>query len=267
MTLPAPRELGVIGIGQLGQLYAGGALRLGLRVTPLLRGQDRPAFYDALPPGTPLLLSLPEDALAGEVAQVPAARKDDVVLVQNELFPTQWRALGLANPTVLTVWLSKKKSRPVEVARATLAHGPFARLFVQIHEALGLPARVATDESELLQDIVAKYVFILTINALGLVENLTLGEWLKRDPEGVRALIAEAARLGSWHAGQEVPPERLTPAVLAAMEALHGYPARGRSAGERLARAQRDLAEATIAAPRLLEIARWCQGAAAPGGA
>lgn len=263
MSMRAPRDLGIIGVGQLGQLYAAGALRLGMRVTPLLRGQDRAAFYEALPPGTPLLLSLPEDALASEVQAVPSTRRDDVILVQNELFPHQWRALGLPHPTVATVWLSRKKHRPIEVARTSLAHGPFAQLFVDIHEALELPARVAVDDDELLQDIVAKYAFILTINALGLVENLTLGEWLARDPEGVRVLIAEAVRLGAWHAGQEMAAESISPAVLEAMQALAGYPARGRTARERLLRAARDLAHARVEAPRLLAIAT-SQGPPAP---
>lgn len=251
-----PSDLVVYGVGQLGQLFAGGALRLGLRAVPIARDTDRSAVFASVPPHTPILLSVPEDALEGAVRDVPAERHSDVLLVQNELFPQRWRALGLDAPTVLVVWLSKKKARPVEVARPTFAYGRHARLAARIHDELELPARVLDEEEELHQELVSKFAFILTINALGVVENLPLGQWLAKDRARVLALVDEARLLGEAHLGATVAAEYTELAVLEAMAALKDYPAKGRTAEARVVRAARDAAAFGLHLPAVLEISR-----------
>lgn len=251
-----PSDLVVYGVGQLGQLFAGGALRLGLRVLPVVRETDRAAVFEGLPPRTPVLLSVPEDALEQAVHDVPGDRHGDVMLVQNELFPKRWHALGLDSPTVLVVWLSKKKGRPVEVARPTFAFGRHARLAVEMHRALDLPAQILEDEVALHQELVSKFSFILAINALGVVENLTLGAWLEKDRARVMALADEARLLAEAHLGASVDAEYVELAVVEAMTALHDYPARGRTARARVERAVRDAAAYGLSLPRLVEVSR-----------
>lgn len=253
--MAAPRELVVFGVGQLGQLYAAGALRLGLRVTPITRHDDPTTVLADLPLGTPILLAVSEDDLGPAVSKIPPARWGDLCLVQNELFPARWRALGLTEPTILVVWLSKKKARPVEVARVSPAYGKHAAIMTAMFEALELPAKALEDTAALDVELVAKFAFILTINALGLVENLTLGEWLARDPETVARLVTEAQALGEAHLGHPVPREEIHARVEEAMRGLSTYPARGRTASARLARAKVDAERFGLDVPALFKIA------------
>ncbi|MEW5848194.1 MAG: hypothetical protein AB2A00_05240 [Myxococcota bacterium] len=237
MSTSWPSDLVVVGLGQLGQLYAGGALKLGIRVTPVVRTTPRPLALSALPGHTPILVAVGEDALGGVLEEIPAARRDHVVLLQNELFPSVWRAHGVRSPTVLIPWLSRKKGRPLEVARPTLAYGPHAGLFAAVHGALDLPCEVTTETARMEDGLVAKYTFIITINALGVQEDLTLGAWLRKDPARVDVLAAEAHALGQAQLGRPVPRDDVLRQAREAMAALPDYPARGRTARARIERA------------------------------
>ena len=77
-----PTDLWVFGLGQLGELLASGALRLGMRVTPVLRRTPRPLDFSAAPPGTPLLVAAGEGWEAA-VADIPASRRNDIIVLQN----------------------------------------------------------------------------------------------------------------------------------------------------------------------------------------
>lgn len=245
----------VYGPGELGRLYAGGALRLGRRVTPITRGSDRQEVFSSMPEDVPILLSVREDALAQAVADVPKARRRDVILVQNELFPKTLRALGLEEATVAVVWLLQKKGQPRLVARPTQVFGPSAAFFRDVHESLELPAEVLADERALARALVAKYAFIFAVNLLGVLADRTVGAWLIADQKKVLAAIDEGLELGAAEADLEGPLAGERAVCLEAMQALSSMPARGRTAKERVERASRRAKELSLSLP-LLEEAR-----------
>lgn len=254
--MSSARELLIFGVGQLGQLYAAGALRLGVRVWPLTRQMDAERTLAQFPEGEPILLAVAEASFGATLSEIPQSRRQDVVLVQNELFPTQLTEWGLDQATILTVWLSKKKGRPIELARTSSAFGPHAALFHQIHQALDVPSVVLDTRAELHADIAAKFTFILTINALGLVENLSLGQWLEKDPAQVSRLIDEARALAQAHLQAQVDAAETRHRVMEAMEGLRDYPAKGRSAQARLKKALSDAERFALELPALRNIAR-----------
>jgi hypothetical protein len=239
------RQLVVCGLGQLGQLFGAAALAADVQVTPLLRRSDR-AVLDDIPEDTPVLLTVGERDLGSSVASLPASRRSHLILVQNELFPSVWRDAGATEPTVAIVWISKKKGRPVEVGGPTRVFGRYAEDVRAWHDALDLPCEVLADERALGAALVSKYAFILTINALGVVENFSLGEWLERDESRVRGLIADATSLGRAHLGDDVDEDAVTRDVLAGMKALAHYPAKGRTAAARVERAKADAARFSL---------------------
>lgn len=241
----------ILGLGQLGQLFGASALKAGHRVTPLLRNQPREPVFDHLPAGVPIWVTVGEKDLPSAVQSLPEARLADVILVQNELFPSVWEGLGLKNPTVAVVWISKKKGRPVEVGGPTQVFGPHAEHVALLHRAMALPIDTLQEEGELGQALVDKYAFILTINALGLAENRTLGEWLAADAKRVEATAAEAALLGAALLGRSVDQKKTQAAVALGMEALSHYPARGRTAPARVQRALADAARFDLNLPTL----------------
>jgi len=249
------RELVVYGLGELGQLYGAAALRAGLRVTPITRTSDPRAVLHALAPDVPILVAVGEAALDPVLESIPSARRDAVILLQNELFPPAWRRHGVT-PTVFVPWLLKKRGTALLVARPTPVYGPHAALVRTLHEVLGLPATTLDTEPQLHQALVEKYAFILAINALGVLRDRTLALWLQEDPVRVQALASEAAALGAALCESAIDRARAAVVVEEGMRALGTMSARGRTASERLARALAHAQRLGIATPELARAAR-----------
>lgn len=249
------RNLVVWGVGELGTWLGGAALRAGLRVTPITRAQKPDEVWAGVPPRTPVLVAVGEDALDGVLRAVPSARALDVVLLQNELFPEAWQQRGVT-PTVLVPWFLKKRGQPELVGRPTRVFGAQAKLFGELHDALGVPWLELTDEQALHQALVEKYAFILTINALGLLKDRTLGVWVSEDPMRVEALAREATRLGALRCGASVDEQASVEATFEGMHALKTIAARGRTASERVRRALSHARERGLAMPELERVAR-----------
>jgi hypothetical protein len=247
-----PQDLVVVGLGQLGVLFGEAAMKAGRRVTPVRRDTDVERALDDVPCDAPLLLAVGERDLEGALAPFPKARWAEAILVQNELFPRVWQAAGLDDPTVAVVWLSKKAGSPVELGAPSQVYGKHAALLKQIHGALNLPCEVLATKADRDRALVAKFAFILAINALGLEHNLSLGDWLVKDRPRVLAVIDDARRLGEAHLGHAVDKARVQAKVEEAMRGLSHYPARGRTAKARLERAHKDAAAYSLSLPALL---------------
>lgn len=247
------REIVIYGLGELGQLYGAAALRAGLRVTPIIRASDPHAVLTAHSPDVPILVAVGEKALDEVLATLGPERADAVILLQNELFPGQYRKLGKV-PTVLVPWLLKKRGMPLLVARETPVFGRFAGLVCELHGALELPAVELASESALQQALVEKYAFIVTINALGLLRDRTLSMWLQEDLARVRELARETATLGAAHCDTPIDPSACVQVVEQAMHALGSMAARGRSARERVERALAEGARLGVALPELARV-------------
>jgi hypothetical protein len=250
------RNLAVYGLGELGQLYGAAALRAGYRVTPITRADDPQVALHGLPLDVPVLVAVGEASLDEVLTALGKSRGDAVILLQNELFPSLWRKHDI-QPTVLVPWLLKKRGTPLLVARPSPVLGRHAEVVLALHQALALPCDLLPHEHALHQALVEKYAFILTINALGLLRDRTLGLWLQEDPGRVAALARETAQLGAVLCESEVDLPRCERVVVEAMRALSTVSARGRSAEARVARAvsegQRiglELPELARAAPR-----------------
>jgi ketopantoate reductase len=259
------RELVIIGVGELGTLFGGGALRVGARVTPITRTMSAVEVLRDVAVGTPVLISVGENALPDVLATLPAAHRDAVVLLQNELFPSTYQAHGLT-PSVLVPWVLQKRGMPTIVARpspiyAVAPRGPVSEghdlsaLFAQIFDALSLAHVRLTNQQELAQALVDKYAFLLTINALGLSTDRTLGMWLQEDAPQVWDICAEATRLGEALVAAPVDAEQARSATQEAMIALAHMPARGRTARERVTRALGHAVRLRLSLPALARIA------------
>ena len=212
------RDLVVYGLGELGQLYGAAALRAGIRVTPITRAEDPKRVLRDFAPEVPILVAVGECDLEHVLCELGPARGQATILLQNELFPSAWRRHEI-QPTVLVPWLLKKRGTPLLVARPTPVFGLQAELVVTLHRALDLPVVSLRDEPALHQALVDKYAFILTINALGLLRDRTLGMWLQEDPLRVDALANEAAQLGAVLCQQAADSSRASKGVEAPAQA------------------------------------------------
>ncbi|MBI5497609.1 MAG: hypothetical protein HY904_21540 [Deltaproteobacteria bacterium] len=241
------QELVVLGLGQLGELFAVAALRHGMRVSPVRRTSPRPLPWNAWARGAPILVAVAEDALAPSVAELPPERLADVILLQNELFPSTWRTLELRTPTIMVPWFNRKNDQPVQVGPPTRVRGPHAALVRDLHAALRLPCELLSDDTALAAALAGKYAFIVTVNALGLKEDRTVSAWWRADPALVDALLRESAALAALLVDAAVA-DRAYHLARDGVELHQALSARGRSSR---ARVQRALARAHSRGMRL----------------
>jgi hypothetical protein len=240
----------VYGLGEIGSLFALGALKGDASVVPVVRGTDRERTFAGVHAFTPVVLAVPESHLAAAVRDVPPDRKGDVVLVQNEMFPSDWHALGLDRPTVATLWVLRKKGQPQLGARPTTIHGPHAQSMAAFLTNVDVAA-TAVDERASLHDIVLKYAFIVTVNALGVRGDMRVGEWMTHDPSLIDALLTEGVALGAARAGIALDTASAVDELLPALHAFGAMPARGRMARERVDRAIAHATTLGVRAPTL----------------
>ncbi len=260
MTASAVANVVVVGPGQLGRLFGGGALRLGARVTPVLREDDPGAVFKRVPADAPVWLTVPESALATVAEALPASRRKRAILVQNGLFVPDIEALGFDDATIVCVWTSAKPGQPLLVGRRSGVYGPQAAHVAAVHREVGLPCAVLDSERARDTELVAKYAFILAINGLGLEEAGTVAEVTSRDPQRTAAIVGEALALGALLADADVD---LADASTAVAEAFHGFaemPARGRAAAKRVLAACRDARERDVELPELAALASDASG-------
>lgn len=103
-------EVIIIGLGQLGRVFAGGLLRTGHTVIPVNRGDDMDALEKSHPAPKLVLVAVAENDLHGVLAALPGRWKPRAALIQNELLPRDWQAHGYVDPTIISVWFEKKKA-------------------------------------------------------------------------------------------------------------------------------------------------------------
>lgn len=157
----------VVGLGQLGRLFAEALSASGVVVVPVLRGQQIAAAVGALaaPPDL-VLLAVGERDLDDALAGVPAALKDRVGLLQNDLCLAEPQVPGA--PTVAVVWIERKHAKAPRALAPTPIGGPHAALLVRALATIGLPA-IVVDDTELATALVTKNVFIAVTNLAGFV--------------------------------------------------------------------------------------------------
>lgn len=179
----------IVGMGELGGVFARGFLKLGHPVVPVTREHTAQGALGDAPEPALALVTVGEDDLAPALESLPAAWRPRVGLVQNELLPSHWQAHGVAEPTVVIVWFEKKGGRDVLEVRPTLACGPAAELSTRALGALGIACRTIP-ETELAHELCLKNLYILTLNLSGLETQGVAGDLLGKD----RALYDELSR-------------------------------------------------------------------------
>jgi len=121
----------IIGLGQLGRVFAGGLLRVGCSVVPLNRNDDMAALARVHPNPERVLVAVGENDLHTVLGNLPDVWKSRIALIQNELLPRDWQAHGLVNPTVISVWFEKKKGIDAKPLIASPVAGPGADLLLR----------------------------------------------------------------------------------------------------------------------------------------
>jgi hypothetical protein len=248
-------EVVIIGLGQLGRVFAGGLLRAGCIVVPVNRGDDMAALAQRHAAPRLVLVAVAESDLHSVLEALPASWKPRTALIQNELLPRDWLAHGYADPTVVSVWFEKKKGIDARPLIASPAAGPGAPLLCRALDAIELPCREVAPGNELLFELVRKNVYILTTNIAGLKTGGTVSQLWAQHEAFARQVANEVMDIQDVLTGVKLDRDALIAGMLEAFDGDPAHGCTGRSAPARLARATRHADEFGLAVPTLRSLA------------
>ena len=225
----------IIGIGEMGGVFARAFLRSGFPVYPVVRGMALADVALDLPEPELVLVAVAEDELGAILKIMPAAWRDRLVLLQNELLPPHWQRFGL-EPSVISVWFEKKKGMDARVIVPSPVYGRHAQLVADALASIDIPTRVLASEQELLFELVLKNVYILTTNIAGLKTGGNVGELWSWSESLTRRVAVEVIQLQEKLTGEKLDADALISGMIRAFEGDFEHKCRGRSAPARLRR-------------------------------
>ncbi|MDH5218658.1 MAG: hypothetical protein OEX19_13235 [Gammaproteobacteria bacterium] len=244
----------IIGMGEMGGVFARGFLRSGYPVYPITRNMDIDAEVARIPDPALVLLAVGEGDLHASLEIIPAAWRDKLALLQNELLPRDWKNAGYDQPTVISVWFEKKKGQDVKVLISSPAFGPGADLLLDAMSAVDIDACKVASAEEMAYELVRKNVYILTTNIAGLECGGTVESLWNEHQALAREVAGEVMDIQQWLTGTELDRERLIDGFVEGINGDLAHQCMGRSAPSRLKRALGFADEAGLAVPKLRAI-------------
>lgn len=227
----------LVGIGEMGGVFARGLLRAGHPVYPVTRDTDIEEVAQAVPNPALVLVAVGEADLQPVLERLPAAWRDCLGLLQNEILPADWQRHGIADPTVISVWFEKKPGQEAKVIIPSPAYGPRAELLAAALEGIGIPTRILTNREDLLFELVLKNLYILTSNIAGLEAGGTVGALWADHRALANAVAGEVLDIQQALCGTRFDREAMIHGMLAAFDGDPQHKCMGRTAPARLARA------------------------------
>ena len=249
------KQVVIIGVGEMGGVFARGFLRQGRPLYSVIRDMNLAEEANLIPDPEGVLLAVGEKDLHEVLEKMPEAWRSRLILLQNELLPSDWRKHGLVDPTVISVWFEKKPGQDFKVIIPSPVYGPLSGLVSDALGAIGIPCKILASPEELLFELVVKNVYILTTNIAGLVcggnvqllweKNRELADQVARDVIAVQETLT----------GEKFDAEKLIAAMKTAFDGDPEHRCLGRTAADRLERALNMADQYGVDAPKLREIA------------
>ncbi|MFO7602766.1 MAG: hypothetical protein R6X06_03015 [Gammaproteobacteria bacterium] len=227
----------IIGLGEMGGVFARGLLRLGHPVFPVTRDMDMDAVAAAVPEPVMVLLAVAENDLQATLAKIPSRWRASLALLQNELLPRDWKRHHIETPTVISVWFEKKKGQDYKVLIPSPVHGPHAELLAQALASLEIPTFHADSAAAIEYELVRKNVYILTTNIAGLETGGNVEALWQQHQAFAREVANEIMDIQAWLVGHDLERARLIDGLVEGIEGDPAHQCMGRSAPGRLQRA------------------------------
>ncbi len=227
----------IIGLGEMGGVFARGFLRAGTPVYPVTRTMNIQQAAEAEPNPDLVLLAMAEKDLQATLATIPEKWKSRLTLLQNELLPADWEQHALTNPTVISVWFEKKKGQDVKVLVPSPVFGRGAELIKKALASIDIPVRIVPTKQHLEDELILKNVYILTTNIAGLVHRGNVEYLWNEQNDLAREVANEVMDIQAWLVGKDIDRKKLFTGFLEAINGDLNHQCMGRSAPARLARA------------------------------
>ncbi len=243
----------LVGIGEMGAVFARGFLRLGHPVFPVTRATDMADVAATATNPEAVLVAVGEKDLQNILGELPAAWADHLILLQNELLPADY--VNFPNATVISVWFEKKKGQEAKVIIPSPAHGPKAALLQQALASIDIPVEQLESDKELLFELVVKNLYIITSNIAGIKAGGSVGELWQKHRKLAETVANDVIDLQEALTGESFDRDALIQSMVAAFDADPAHQCMGRSAPARLQRALDHADEHQLEVPTLAEIA------------
>jgi hypothetical protein len=253
-------EVILIGMGEMGGVFARGFLKDGYAVIPVLKKTNMEDVARRHSDPRVVVVAVGEAAFQNVISDLPVGWKDRLLFLQNELLPRDWVGLGIKDPTVISVWFEKKYPMDYKEIIPSPVFGSAAEYVESALGCLGLHCERLSSEDELLFELIAKNLYILTVNIAGIRVGGTVDElWENHEPLA-RAVGNDILDIQFALCGRKLDREGLFQRM---QEAFRGDPAhqcKGRSAPERLKRALQQAESYGLTVSTLKSIAQEIAG-------
>ncbi len=244
----------VIGLGEMGSVFARAILKLGHPVYPANRNTDSNELAQAIPEPEMVLVAVGEKDLQPALKQLPSEWNNTIALLQNELLPRDWQNHPFSDPTVISVWFEKKKGQDSKVLISSPCFGPKATLLVEALATLDIPAHVVASAEEIENELLIKNVYILTTNISGLVTKGNVEDLWNNHNDLAMEVASEVMDIQATLVGHELDREKMIAGFKKGIDGDPEHMCMGRSAPARLQRALEMADAAGLAVPKLREI-------------
>ncbi len=245
----------VVGLGEMGSVFARGFLRSGYCVQPVVRGMSMQTVAESTDLPELVIIAVGEADLQAQLQQVPEQWKDRLLLLQNELLPADWQKHKL-EPSVISVWFEKKKGQDSKVIMPSPVYGKAAALVEQALSSIDIAVHVLASEEALLNALVIKNVYILTTNIAGLMVAGNVGQCWQEHRELATGIANDVISLQEALTGESFHRADLIEGMVEAFNGDPEHMCMGRSAPARLKRALSLATEHGLELPHLLKVAQ-----------
>ncbi|WPE18222.1 hypothetical protein [Candidatus Thioglobus autotrophicus] len=245
----------VLGIGELGSVFARAFLKNNYPVYPITRKTDINELAATIDPEL-ILVCTGEADLQTALKTIPTQWKDRVAMMQNELLPRDWESYNFSHPTIISVWFEKKKGMDSKVLISSPSFGPKARILVDSLALIDIPAHVVANEANLLFELVVKNLYILTTNIAGIAikSGANVDDLRNNHLDLMREVSRDVLKLQTALTAQTFDEIQLEQGMMKAFEGDLAHGCMGRSAPARLDRALELAKEFNLDMPTLQNI-------------
>ena len=226
----------ILGMGEIGGVFARGFLKSGYPVYPVNRDTKIEDVLSEVKDPEVVVVAVGEKDIASILQDIPDQWKDRLVLLQNELLPCDWKTHNL-NPTVISVWFEKKQPKDYKVIIPSPVFGEKAQLIKDALNSINISVNVLDSEDELLKELIIKNLYILTSNVSGLEVGGNVGELWNKHKEVALSVANDVLDIQFLLAEKELSREELIKGMVAAFDGDPEHNCMGRSSSARLDRA------------------------------
>ncbi len=237
----------IIGVGEMGGVFARAFLKAGYPVYPVSRSSDCNTLADTIDAEL-VLVATGENDLQDTLKTLPKNWLNKCVLLQNELLPNDWQQHEQLNATVISVWFEKKPGMDFKVIVPSPVFGTHAKTIKIALETLGIPVDIMPSLEVMIFELVRKNIYILASNICGIEVQGNVGELAQKHTQLLSRVIDDILKIQAHLTGVSLNKTELLQAVEIAFNGDLEHKCMGRSAPARLQRAL------TIAADENIEV-------------